>query len=157
MRSVPDTSSLLLDGVDSFGNWCCNSLWGVLVQLHQLGEIELWLLEDLDLSDHAVVLEWVDLAAFSLDLLADILFQEHLDELFQGRLLNSCLDNFLHLLDDQLFVGALGIAGGLDLLLGSLGESQGEESQNETISSLDLHVGLNQRMPFLDHGASFIS
>ena len=46
-----------------------------LVQLHELGEIELGLLEDLDLSYHAVVLQWEDLAALILDLLANFFFQ----------------------------------------------------------------------------------
>ena len=46
-----------------------------LVELHEFGKIELWLLEDLDLSDHAVVLEWVDLAAFVLDLFANFFFE----------------------------------------------------------------------------------
>jgi len=38
-----------------------SGFWLVSVKLHKLGKIELWLLEDLDLSDHAVVLKWVDL------------------------------------------------------------------------------------------------
>lgn len=33
----------------------------VFIKLHEFGEIELWLLEDLGLSDEAVVLEWEDL------------------------------------------------------------------------------------------------
>lgn len=69
-----DTASLL-DGVGSGLGSGLLGLWGVLVQLHQLGKIELWFLQDLDLSDHAVVLEWEDLAAFSLDLLANFFFQ----------------------------------------------------------------------------------
>lgn len=48
--------------------------WLVLVKLHESGEIELWLLEDLDLSNHAVVAEWVDLAALLLDLFANLFF-----------------------------------------------------------------------------------
>lgn len=68
--------SLGLDGV--LGGWGSLDLLlgSVLVKLHKLGEIELWLLEDLDLSDHAaVVLEWEDLgAALLLDLLANITF-----------------------------------------------------------------------------------
>lgn len=47
----------------------------VLVKLHKFGEIELGLLEDLDLSNHAVVLEWVDFAALSLDLFANFFFE----------------------------------------------------------------------------------
>jgi len=51
----------------------CGS-WGNLVQLHEFGEIELWLLEDLDLSDHAVILEWEDFGGVFLNLLSDFLF-----------------------------------------------------------------------------------
>jgi len=50
------------------GNWCD------LVQLHEFGKIELWLLEDLDLSDHAVVLEWEDFGGVLLNLGSDLLF-----------------------------------------------------------------------------------
>jgi len=48
--------------------------WGNLVQLHESGEIELWLLEDLDLSDHAVILEWEDFRSISLNLLSNFFF-----------------------------------------------------------------------------------
>merc|ERR1712070_878733 len=48
--------------------------WGNLVQFHEFGEIELWLLEDLDLSDHAVVLEWEDFRGVFLNLFSDFLF-----------------------------------------------------------------------------------
>jgi hypothetical protein len=46
----------------------------LLVQLHKLGEIELGLFEDLDLSNHAVVIKRENLAALDLDLRADFLF-----------------------------------------------------------------------------------
>ena len=57
------------------GSWLLlSSNWLVLVQLHEFGKIELGLLEDLDLSDHAVFLEWEDLGAFFLNLFANVLF-----------------------------------------------------------------------------------
>jgi len=59
------------------GRGCWLSLlagWSNLVQLHEFGEIELWLLEDLDLSDHAVILEWEDFGGVFLNLLSDFLF-----------------------------------------------------------------------------------
>ena len=58
------------DGV--LGFWGFVLLWSVLVKLHEFGEIELWLFEDLDLSDHAVVFEWEDLVALLLDFLANL-------------------------------------------------------------------------------------
>ena len=57
------------------GGWGLSSGLVNLVELHESGQIELWLLEELDLSDHAVVLEWEDLAALSLDLFANFFFQ----------------------------------------------------------------------------------
>lgn len=71
--------------------------------------------------------------------------------------MNSCLHNLHHLLDDQFLVGGFGIAGGLYLLLGSLGEGNGEQSQDESISGLCLHVGFDHGVPLSDHGACFIS
>ena len=65
--------------------------------------------------------------------------------------MNSCLHNLHHFLDDKLFVRALGIAGSLNLLFGSLGESNGEESENISISCLGLDRCLNKGVPFLDH------
>ena len=67
--------------------------------------------------------------------------------------MNSCLHNLHHLLNDQLLMGVLGIAGGLDLLLGSLSESDAEQSEDETIGGLGLNVSLDKGVPFLDHGA----
>lgn len=68
------------------GGWCLggSGLWLVSIKLHKLGEIELWCLEDLDLSDHAVVLKWVDLGAFCLDLFANFFFHEDLNELLES-------------------------------------------------------------------------
>ena len=72
-------------------------------------------------------------------------------------LLNSCLHNLHHLLNDKLLMGVLGIASGLDLLLGSLSESDAEKSKNESIGGLGLNVSLDEGVPFLDHRAGLIS
>jgi len=56
-------------------SWSVESVSLYLVKLHQFGEIELGLLEDLGLSDHAAVLEWEDLGALGLDLLANLFFE----------------------------------------------------------------------------------
>jgi len=72
--------SLLLSGV-SWGSWLGLSLG--LVELHKLGQIELWLLEDLDLADDDV-LEWEDLGGSLADLLANIVGEELLEEIPEG-------------------------------------------------------------------------
>ena len=69
--------SLGLGGGQSVASGSSGGLGGggvVLVQLHELGEIELGLLDELDLADHAVVLEGEDLAALLLDLFANVVF-----------------------------------------------------------------------------------
>lgn len=71
--------------------------------------------------------------------------------------MNSCLHNLDHLLHDQFLVRALGVASGPDLLLGSLGEGDGEQSEDETIGGLGLDGGFDQGVPLLDHGTSLIS
>lgn len=72
---VSNGLSSLLDGVlGSIADRGLLDLDLVLVLLHELGQIELWLLQDLDLPDHAVVLQWEDFAALSLNLLSDFVF-----------------------------------------------------------------------------------
>jgi len=87
-----------------------------LIELHEFSKIELWLFHELDLSDHAVVLEWEDFAAalFS-NLLSNLLFNENLDEVLEAGLLNLRKHNFHHLLSDELLMGGLGEASGFNL------------------------------------------
>ena len=57
------------------------------------------------------------------------------------------------------FTYLLGLS--ITMLLGRmllfLGETNTENSQEVSISSLDINVSLNQGLPFLNHGAEFIS
>ena len=63
-----------LDSVGG-GTFFLGSFWLVFVQLHEFVKIELRFLEDLCLSNHAVVLEWEDFAAFVLNLFANFFFK----------------------------------------------------------------------------------
>jgi hypothetical protein len=129
----------------------------VLIEVHELGEIELGLLEELDLADHAVVLEREDLAALLLDLLANIVLDQDLDEVLQAGRLDSLLHDLHHLFTDQHLVGSLGVASGLDLLLSLLGEGDAEHTEDVAIEGLSLDEGLDEGVPLLDHGATVIS
>ena len=62
-----------------------------------------------------------------------------------------------HLLSNQLLLRCLGVASGLHLSGGLLGETNGEHSHDVAIHGLGLHEGLNKGVPFLDHVASMIS
>jgi len=59
-------------------------LWSIFIKLHEFCKIELWLFKDLDLSDHAVVLEWEDLVALLLDFFTNFFFNEDLDEVLES-------------------------------------------------------------------------
>jgi len=54
-------------------------------------------------------------------------------------------------------VGSFGVAGGFDLLICLLGESDAEHSEDVSILGLGLYESLNERVPFLNHGAGFVS
>ena len=71
--------------------------------------------------------------------------------------MNSRLHNLHHLLSNELLVGSLSVAGGLNLSWCFLGESNAEHSDNVSIEGLGLNVSLNKRVPLFDHGASLIS
>jgi len=54
-------------------------------------------------------------------------------------------------------MGSLGVASGLDLSGGLLGEADAEHSDNVSVGGLGLHESLDKSVPLLDHGASFVS
>jgi len=129
-----------------------------LIKLHEFGKIELGLLEDLDLSNHAGILKWEDFrAALLLNLFTNFFFNEGLDELFKGRLLDLGEHDLHHLLSDKFLVGSLGVASGFNLSRGLVSESNSEHSDDVTIGGLSLNESLNKGVPFLDHGACLIS
>lgn len=92
-----------------------------------------------------------------MDLFANLFLDEDLDEFLEGRLLDGGLHNLHHLHSDESLMGVLGITGGLDLSLSSLGESKSETSEDISVSSLGLNESLDKGVPFLDHGACLIS
>lgn len=53
-------------------------------------------------------------------------------------------------------MGALSVAGGSDLLLGSLSESNAEHSKQVSVRGLGLHECLNSGVPLLNNGAQLV-
>ena len=74
-----------------------------------------------------------------------------LGEILEGVLLDLGLHNLHHLLSNELLVGSLSVAGGLNLSWCFLGESNAEHSEDVTIGGLGLYESLNERVPFLNH------
>lgn len=126
------------------------------VELHELGQIELGLLEHLSLVDKDV-LEGEDFVALVSDLLGDDIREDLLEKVLEGGLLALVDHDFLHLLSDLLDLGGLGVASGLDLTVLSSGESNGEHSHEVAISGLGLDESLNKRVPLLDESAHLVS
>lgn len=65
--------------------------------------------------------------------------------------------DLLHLLLDALDLGVLGVAGGLYLSAAAGGESHGKDSEQVAVLGLDLHEGLDERVPLLDELADLVA
>jgi len=127
-----------------------------LVQLHQLGQIELGLLQDLGLV-YEDVLEGEDFGALVSDRLGDGVGENLFEEILE--VVGSALleHNLHHLLTDGLDLGTTGVAGGLDLAVLASGESNGKESAEVAVGGLGLDEALDEGVPFLDEGAHLVS
>ena len=121
----------------------------------ELGDIESRSLEGLDLSDDAVG-NGEDLLGLGGDIGGDFLLDELDDEVLEGGLGDFLGDDLNHLLSDLLDLGSLGVGGGLELVLASLGEGDGEESEEEAVRGLGVDGGLNEGVPLSDQRAKVI-
>jgi hypothetical protein len=65
--------------------------------------------------------------------------------------------NLHHLLADELALGALGVASGAHLLVGSLGETNAEHAEEVAVEGLGLNKGLNGGVPLLNDGAKLVT
>jgi len=131
------------------------NLRSLLIELHELGEIELGLLDQLHFPNQNV-LDWENLGAFLLDLLSNGLLNEFFGKILESRLLSFIDHNFHHLFADNLLLRALSVAGSFNLLSCSLGEPNREDSEHVPIRGLGLHEGLNHVVPFLHELAEFV-
>jgi len=152
VRGLFQVSSLHFVGSGSLGGF----FLVVGVELHELGQIELGLLEHLGLVDEDV-LEGVDFVALVGDLLGDDIREDLLEKVLEGGLLALVEHDFLHLLSDLLDLGGLGVASSLNLAVLSSGESNREDSHEVAIGGLGLDESLNKGVPLLDEGAHLVS
>jgi len=125
------------------------------VEFQQFGDIELGRSDDLDLADENV-LQGVDDAAglfdFSTNGFSDELLDQSL-EFDRGGFLGNDFDDFLA---DSLDLSSLSVASLLGGVRTLLGESDGENTEDVTISSLDISVGLNKSLPLADKGSQLV-
>jgi len=162
------SSSSLLDGVEHWGlvivgavhSHTVGSLGsggslGIAVQLEELAHVELGLLEHLDLSDEHIV-KWEDGVAGLLNVLPDRLRNQLADDVLQIAGRHLALNDFDHLTTDGTDLSVLGVASLLHLTLGLLCETDAEQTQNESVGGTDINLGLDQSLPFLDHGSELV-
>jgi len=130
---------------------------GFTVKFGQPMEINLWLLDDLDLADVAV-LNRVDWHSGFGDVAGNGVWEEFLDQLWDVAVGDLFGDDFSHLLSDLFDLLGLGVGGLLDLAVGLLlGESNNEHSQVVSVGGFGIDSALDHGLPFLDHTAHLVS
>jgi len=129
---------------------------GFLMELHKLGDVELGLLEDLALAD-VDILDGEDALALLLDLLANGLGDEFLDEVAEGAAGGLVGHDLTHLVANLLHLGGVTVRGGLDLVGLTGGEGDAEHADGVAVVGLDFAHGLDGGLPLLDEGAELVA
>ena len=111
--------------------------------------VELGPLQHLHIVD-VHLLQWVDLPAFLPNLLANVVTDKFLDELFYIALLHLLLNPLDHLGPDQLPLLPGGVRGFPNLFGLSEGVPDAEDSQVETVDGLAIHECLDEGAPLSD-------
>merc|ERR1719341_394786 len=121
----------------------------VAVQLHEFGDVELRFLDDLHLADEDVLEREDALRAF-LDLLADHLRDELLDEITEPDGARFLGHDVHHALADTTDLRRHGVAISFDLVRTSLGEGDHKEAHHVPIGGLHVDMSLDQAVPLAD-------
>jgi hypothetical protein len=102
------------------------------------------------------ILQGVDALGGLLDLTSNNLGDELVGELRQGAGSSLALDDLGHLLADGANLRRGGVGGLLDLVGASLGEGNGEQTEEVVVSGLHGDVGLDQGLPLADKGTELV-
>jgi hypothetical protein len=102
------------------------------------------------------VLERVDALGGLLNLAANDLGNELLGQLCKSARAGVPSHDLNHLLADGPDLRRGSVCGLLDLVWSSLGEADGEETEEVIVGSLDDDVGLNEGLPLADEGAKLV-
>lgn len=101
------------------------------------------------------VLKWVNALGGLLDLTTNNLWDE-LGKLGESAARSLALDDLSHLLADSTNLGALGVGGLLDLVWSSLGEGNGEKTDEVVIGGLDGDIGFDEGLPFANKRSELV-
>mmetsp|Transcript_1154 Transcript_1154/g.2651 ORF Transcript_1154/g.2651 Transcript_1154/m.2651 type:complete len:292 (-) Transcript_1154:78-953(-) len=132
-----------------------NNLVGV-VPFHQFGDVELWLLQHLDLSDVAV-LDGEDGGAVLGDLVSDGRRNELLDQALEVSLGAQLGHGGDHLGADRPALCGLCVAGGLDLCVLRFREGDAKETNGVPVRCAAVGVGLDDGLLLSDEGAELVA
>ncbi len=125
------------------------------MKLHQLVNVELGCLQDFRLA-HVHVLERVNASRRLLNLTSNCLRDELLHQVLQVTVDRLARHDLEHLFPDFPYLTRLCVSGLLHLRWASLGEADGEKSEEVAVSRLDVDVGFNEGLPFANKGAKFV-
>jgi len=126
------------------------------VPFHQFGNIKLGLLEDLDLSDVAV-LDGEDRAALLGDLVSNRSRNELLDKRLEVSLGSELSHGGNHLGADCSALSGLGVAGGRDLVVLGSREGNAKETNSVSIRGTAVNIGLNDGLLLSDERAKLVT
>lgn len=126
------------------------------MQFHELGDVKLGRLEDLDFSDMHIS-QGVNAGRGLDNFLSDNFKRELSDEFLEVTLRRISDHDFDHFGANLANLAALGVGGLLDLSVPALCETNGEHSEQVAIGGLDIDVGLNNGLPLSDERAELIA
>lgn len=86
-----------------------------------------------------------------------MIYVQLLEELLQGALGDLTEHNLHHLLADDLLLGVLCVASGLNLALMAAGECNAEHAEHVAVKGLSLHESLDERVPLLHKSAELVT
>ena len=122
----------------------------------QLSDIQFGFLQHFDFSDDDVV-EGVDESAGLGDGLGGGVSQQVLDEFGEVVGAGFLLDDVSHFFSDHFHSLSLGVTGLADLVRVLLREPDHEHSHHESVQSLHFAHSFDQRLPFADEVAEFVT
>jgi hypothetical protein len=155
LSRLSSDSNLLLSAVHGGTVISGGNGLGTTVDLEQLAKVDLGGREHLDVADEDV-LQGVDALGGLLNLFANNVRHQFLDQLVKVNVGGLAGDDIDHLLADAAGLGALGVRGLAGLVLAALGEANGEHAERVAIGGLDVREGLNQGVPLADKRAKLV-
>lgn len=124
--------------------------------LHKFRDIKLWLLQDLDLADEAV-LDREDGRGCLSNVVANRSGDEFLDKTLEVSFGTEFRHDGGHFGANGTDFGTLGVASGFDLIVLRTCESNAKHSDNVSVGSSAVNIGLDDRLLLANQGAKLVS